>query len=584
MAENEPEQKTDTHRQLIEKIYSAAMDPAGYTNIVQAWDAHFTAVADRVTADEDGNFDWTQEFLGHFEQAGQIFDRLDLTASETLTEQVRAMQNAAVLVGTDGRAFCTNSAAKSYLGSVEGKFLIDLAYDQPSREALNVLMQSTRSPLPKGTRIRRIVRLLPEHGEVTKIFVADLARDQTDGSPVVFIRSVEDRWHDSVRPMLQKSFGLTDAEVELVKSLQLGATIKEVSRSRKRSPATLRTQLSAVLGKMGIHSQVELARIVSGLIDGLTNSAVTENRALPGATRKLAPNQRTYSIELSGGETVQIAESGDLSGLPFYLIQTTTWPTLTDQIVQSLANSGIRLISAFRSGSGETSRLPTTMTLDELSQYHLNIVSHIGLERPLIGGQCSGGIYALALAKLMKAEVSGVLLVDTGAPLQTFSMINQMPLAPRRLFLAARYFPSVLRTPYKMALKDFYSGPDGEERGVQYFVDGSPHDQGSVSDPAIWRVVRDNFDYVMRNWEQAIQDVIFWSSDTSELLSDVIESTPVTYLQGAENLLFPPRFLHDLKKQFPSIQISVVEDEAQLLIYRRPDLFSSTIHQAATQR
>ena len=73
----------------------------------------------------------------------------------------------------------------------------------------------------------------------------------------------------------------------------------------------------------------------------------------------------------------------------------------------------------------------------------------------------------------------------------------------------------LFRSPYKLATADFYSGESGRARGVTYFVDGSPVDQEAVKDPALWRIVRDNFDYCVRNPEAAAADVGFWSDRKS---------------------------------------------------------------------
>ena len=96
----------------------------------------------------------------------------------------------------------------------------------------------------------------------------------------------------------------------------------------------------------------------------------------------------------------------------------------------------------------------------------------------------------------------------------------------------------------------------------------------------MWEVIRDNFDYVMRNREQAIKDVRFWAADTSVLATEVMETIPITYLQGRENLLFPPHHVEVLAQRQPNVTARVIDDEAQLLIYRRPDLFAETIADA----
>jgi hypothetical protein len=168
-------------------------------------------------------------------------------------------------------------------------------------------------------------------------------------------------------------------------------------------------------------------------------------------------------------------------------------------------------------------------------------------------------------------------MVDTGAPIKSARMINQMPLAPRRLFLAARFFPLALKTPYKLVTADFYSGEAGRARGVDYFVDGSPVDVEAVTDPRLWTIVRDNFDYCLRNPQQSAQDVAYWARDTSALLREVLKVAPVRYLHGRANLVHRAEHIEALVRAHPNCAAHVVTGESQLLIYRRPDVFCDEV-------
>ena len=447
-----------TQRQLVDKIYAAALDPAGYVNIVQAWDAHYEALRDAQADDQAEDFDWAKEFFVHFQRAGEIFERLSSNSAISVADRAGAMAKSAFVVEGSGRITFANPQAVDELGVLQGRFLDDLAFDQPSRVAMRDLLKGVQSGLEKSLADRKALRLVQDGMDEPTIFVGGIVDDPQSGQQVLFVWSANHHWHEAVRGILSNSFGLTDAELELVKRLQLGGTIKDISAETGRSQATLRTQLSATLSKMNLKSQVALARTITGLVTSLSR----ESAVLPDIASKqfkaTTANQRSYTIDISGDRRVQIVESGDLAGQPFYFIQTTTWPTLTEEIVTRCADHGIRIVSPYRSGVGDTTKLSIKMNLRELAAYHQEILARLGIGRVLVGGQCSGGIYALELARALQGNCAGVVLVDTGAPLQNVGMINQMPLAPRRLFLAARFFPLALRTPYKMAHTDFYSG------------------------------------------------------------------------------------------------------------------------------
>ena len=80
---------------------------------------------------------------------------------------------------------------------------------------------------------------------------------------------------------MQEAFGLTAAEVEIVRGITLGQPVKEIAEARGRSAETVRTQLRSILAKTETHSQSELVRVVLGLMD----VALIPERAVPGRYR-----------------------------------------------------------------------------------------------------------------------------------------------------------------------------------------------------------------------------------------------------------------------------------------------------------
>ena len=64
---------------------------------------------------------------------------------------------------------------------------------------------------------------------------------------------------------LKRLYGLTQAEAELATLLAGGTTLADAARRRRIKLSTARTQLLAVLQKLGVHRQSDLARLVARL-------------------------------------------------------------------------------------------------------------------------------------------------------------------------------------------------------------------------------------------------------------------------------------------------------------------------------
>ncbi|HHI82598.1 MAG TPA: alpha/beta fold hydrolase, partial [Rhizobiales bacterium] len=388
---------------------------------------------------------------------------------------------------------------------------------------------------------------------------------------------------NGIQEALARTFELTQAEIELAANLYKGLTIQEIAEHTKKSKATLRTQLSSVLQKTGTKSQSSLLRVIVSLVHMLSQHHARGHNAHTAASLRLISNrdQRSSIFELSNGLAIEYIESGDLAGEPFYFIQPTTRPQLTGSIVKALRENGIRLISPVRPGNGHTTRPPPSYSPADWARLHLELVDSLGIEQFACGGHCSGGIYAAELARLAGMRCKGLLLADTGAPLANMAMIREMPAAPRRLFLAARYFPRAAITPMKFVAADFHSGTDGENRAVEYFYDGSPADQAIMYEPGNWRITRDNIGYCFANIPQLAHDVACWAADNTELFGKVAHHSHIRFFHGGENLMMKPSHIRQFCRMNNNASARIVAGRAQLLIYVEPVLFSEEIARLA---
>ena len=65
------------------------------------------------------------------------------------------------------------------------------------------------------------------------------------------------------RKLIQKLFGLTEAESRLAVAIASGETPKELADRTERSLETVRTQLKFVFRKLGVRRQIDLVRILT---------------------------------------------------------------------------------------------------------------------------------------------------------------------------------------------------------------------------------------------------------------------------------------------------------------------------------
>ncbi len=567
--------------ELVSRIYAGALNPSDYNDIFKAWDELYSALGELDEKKQLEDFEWTEEYIGHFEQAGKLFDKMAANAERPLAERIHDMPYTALLCRPDGTLVAQHLQAGVASFAKANQNILDLMYDPQSGKSFKSLCQADKTGFSEREHPRVVIRLCSEKSNEPSIFLAEIVTEasQRDGAVEKFLllRAITAAWSVHVERALEAAFQLTKAELDLVESLYRGLTIKEISTWKEKSQATLRTQLSSILQKTGAKGQSDLSRIVSGLVQvfqlqGAEFSSVAYFPQLTTPAR-----QRTQTVELSDGTAVEVIESGDLDGTAFYFIQTSSSPVLSPKIVASLAEQGLKIVSPCRSGLGGTTRRPISHTPKHWAKSHLEVIERLGVSPQRLGGHRCGGLYALELTKLIGKDCQTVLLADTGAPLKSASMINQMPASPKRLFLAARYFPPAVRTPYKLVTSDFYSGREAEQRLVSYFYDGSPADQEILHLDDHWKISRDNIDYCLRNPVQTAQDVSVWSRDTSPLLDAVLQNTHVRFFHGECNYVHRADSVERLCIKTKNTSCNIVEGCGQLLIYAEPQLFVEEI-------
>lgn len=199
--------------------------------------------------------------------------RSAILAAQLRLEQARGMVAALDLVGLPAaalngqRVIAANALMQARLDSGEiagagarlqlGAPGLDALLQQALHEAGEPTAHGASIALPRaGEPCREVVHVLPLRGDARDIF--------TGISALVIFASVDDR---PLIPaaMLQDLFGLTAAEAAIAQGLAAGKSIATLSGQTGRSEHTLKTQLKAVLGKVGVNRQADLVRTMADL-------------------------------------------------------------------------------------------------------------------------------------------------------------------------------------------------------------------------------------------------------------------------------------------------------------------------------
>jgi DNA-binding CsgD family transcriptional regulator/PAS domain-containing protein len=206
------------------------------------------------------------QLVTHMRQVLRLHRRLapQLALGATLREIVERMELPVVFVAEDGRIADQNAAALAALGSQSG-WLAERHGRLQVCEARRWQALSTWLPqLRRGEHPNLSLGLQSTAGRSATLEVVPIQAalaDTVASHPAVAICTLKPGVRDRAHA-LQTLHGLTVAEARVAQQLAEGLTVAEIAAATEVSLSTVRTQLAAVRGKLGVRRQAQVVAAV----------------------------------------------------------------------------------------------------------------------------------------------------------------------------------------------------------------------------------------------------------------------------------------------------------------------------------
>jgi pimeloyl-ACP methyl ester carboxylesterase/glycosidase len=214
-------------------------------------------------------------------------------------------------------------------------------------------------------------------------------------------------------------------------------------------------ELAAQLGGRGVPS---LDAALADLLTKDTAAAVEPTRATVPAISAVPAVERT--LTLGDGRRVAVAEWGDPTGRPVFLLHGMPGSRLLCPDVALTEAAGVRLIAFDRPGYGGSDRKAGRRIVDG-GQDILDVATALGLDRFAVAGWSSGGPYALACAAVAPERVTAVAVVAGDAPFEEFpELLDEESPAGRERIAAIRRGDATALASLREKLGWFAEDPD----------------------------------------------------------------------------------------------------------------------------
>ncbi len=548
----------DHRAEIVERLYDVAIDPIRLEDLLETWEERAAPLRSSAMPLEDA------EIEAHVARATVFLDRYAASEPDAPQSVLQGIPRSAAFLADGGALIAgCNRAAGVAFGIAEGGAFAALPFEAEDRALLQGVIRrvaARRGEKVVTLRIRSTVTGSPVILRVSPV-------EGGTGRPLALVVSTELVWPEGFAATVQEAFGLTAAEVEIVRGVTLGLPLRDIARGRGRSLETVRTQVRSVLAKTETHSQSELVRVVLGLMDvaflPLAGSEVA------GADRSALEPRAFQEMRGPDGRRLTWIAFGDPKGRPalymhldYGLIR---WPAAAER---AAAAQGLRVIVPVRAGYGRTEALPKGADhLAGVTRDYAAVLDHLGLAGALVIPLGADLRFALNLSLTRPDLVRAIVGAACQLPIRTPGQYDRMDKWQRFILANARHAPRVL--PFLVQAGFSLARRLGKEAFFTQVNGGSAADMAAFARPDVRAAVLEGSDVCMtRTWSAHAAfsaECIGSERDWSALVRAA--RVPVTLLQGDDDPQSPVQTIRELAAEYPHLSLRFLPGTGQLLFF-----------------
>ncbi|WP_164660054.1 alpha/beta hydrolase [Tropicibacter sp. Alg240-R139] len=557
--------------QVIAAIYETVLRPELYEAFMEAWEEHITKilsepqVASRLDGrDIQGGMEIDPELKAHFTRAHDILNQIGRKVPRTaLQDRIAAAEGVAILAMPDGKVVARGKGGGWLLDDLAS---LDALRDRLTAGSVTMLDELRRVAQGNGAGSEAGVLttdLTPRH------LIARIVGD--NGNTRLLIEGLDYRWTGEAEQLLVTSFGLSRAEVDVVRNLMAGRSLRDMAKLSGRSEHTVRNQAKSVLAKTGAPGQVDLIRLVAFLVG---------NEGPTFASHPGVVELHSELRSMNTGLQMQLFQCGDPDGQPvIYLHGMLDGMAPLYHLQTRGLLRGYRVIAPVRPGYGQSETVSSPEEALNAGVAHINeLIACLGLEQPVILGHMAGVLHGHVACNNLQGRVTGMVAVAGGGPVLRMKQISKM--APRQRVMAytARFAPALL--PFFVRAGIALVDSDEVHKFMDTLYKSGSHERQVVDRLDLAELMYAGYRFaaqagaagftsdghlMVRNWLPMIQD----------------STTPIVHLHGALDPVIPACSTQMFVDDHANMSLRLFDDAGQFLIYENPEAILAAIDDLA---
>jgi len=577
----------DNH-DLIDGIYTVAMEPERFRELVDIWQEQLDAASrDR------NNFPVITKnfelFERHVTRAGTVLalisDNEELLPLPLL-QKLNSGPQAMMALSMDGVIEAQNMSAETLYGIDIGAKINQLPI---SPKAINTLykginrlahLPDTQEPQPPG-----LFRLERDKDE-TPLVITLSPWTTVGGQRYVLLKTTDLVWPEHLTPLIEKAFGLTSAESNIVKLIVEGQSVETIATTRGTSVKTVRFQIRSIYDKTHTTNQSEFIRMAIGLttLDLVNKDTLndTYQRSKDISIEAYPYQEHRHLLSLPDGRILDYADFGPKDGKPCVFFHNEyfgdVFPT---PLAQALIEKNLRMIIPARAFYGRSSPAPVGAVNYEQTTIDFDILlTRLGISKSVHLSQTLGGSYSLAYAAKHPRQVAALVGVSPMLPLGSAQDEKDMSKFPRFISSIVHRHPKMLD--FIVRSGTLYHKRVGSKRFLETIVCHTEPDKKIVND-------LNNLDAIIRGFQFGSQhgtkaylyDFRNFPPDASAKIMAL--ACPTYVIIGTHDSRSRVARAEHLIKAGANMEIIMAEGGGNMLFFSHPALIADTLAKAWEQ-
>lgn len=555
--------------ELLDHIYDIALEPDRFEQLVDRW-------AGRLGR---GRASWNLEAFadpalgGHLARAERVLSEIVEAATDSrdrARDWVEGLRSAAVVVDRGGTVVAANDAARSGLGLRAGSHLREMPVAVSDRDELAALAGRLAVASSVGHRLLRLQMAKDKAPVLVRLVEAPAGSVGYVGIVTSLLG-----WPTHLTAELKAAFALTDTELDVLRQLVAGSSVKEICAKTGRSEPTLRTHIAALLAKTDTRSQLELVRMTLALLDAAEPApAIDPLQAPPG----IAPAANHYETHfLPDGRRADYLLVGARVGRPALFLPTDIGFTRFPPAAEAwLARRAITLVVPVRAGYGHSSPPPARRRVFDVAvEDMLSLLDALAIARLPVLAMCDDFRLAVELASQAPQRVTAIVAMGPTPPASAPEHFQRMGKWTRLIAANARHAPGAL--PFLAMAGFHFARRIGPKRFMQTLLADSPSDLAQLDDDAVMTAILQGSEIAIgprfsAHAAYAAGVVVGHGSDWTELLERC--PVPMVLFAGAEDPLSPIETTREYAARLPNIVLNEYPHLGALLYPIWPEIFA----------